>query len=78
MHSQCDTRPGVTFPAAGHHCLSWYQIILLDDTHTHVNNLGDEGWKYGIARKIWEIWQTRPSQTIKAALLSKSTIVRLV
>ena len=30
-HGQCNARPTVTFPAAGHHRPSPYQIILLDD-----------------------------------------------
>ena len=35
---QCDARPTVTFPATRHH-LGWYQIILLGDRGTRVNNV---------------------------------------
>jgi len=34
MHGQCDARPTVTFPAAGHH--RRYQIMLLGDKGTRV------------------------------------------
>ena len=36
-HVQCDTKPTVAVPAAGHHCpLTGYLVILLGDRGTYV------------------------------------------
>ena len=36
MHGQCDARPTVTLPAAGHHTLDQYKIAVLGDSGTSV------------------------------------------
>jgi len=41
MHGQCNARPTVTFPVAGHRCCTNYQITLFGNKQRHmrVNNL---------------------------------------